>query len=196
MFPPGVIVPGQMQIGEGLAIEGYLRDNILIADSEVLSSGWGTIRGSVSSTAQAAPDPAKTSYKFTENSGTGGHGIYTNPSQAFDSGVTYTISVYAKAINRSWLRIGAESLVKDVYYNLATGALGTEASGCTGLIYPALNGFYRCSMSWTSDGTNSFNLYAETSDNGSGYAGSGVDALYLWGIQVEAFPTPGLYTET
>jgi len=108
-----------------------------------------------------------------------------------------TVSIYAKASGKNWLKMWDANGFYPSWFNLATGTLGTVSSGFTALIQNVGNGWYRCSVSRTLVGGNAY-LYFGVSDadNSTSASASGTDGILVWGAQLETGSFPTSYIPT
>ena len=171
----------------GLLIEES-RTNLLLR-SDDFTATWNTAAtSSVGSNVSIAPDGTQTGDKLIEAANTGQH--YILQSATVSSATSYTATVYAKAGERQSiaLRLIGSATYGQAFFNLLTGTV-TQSAG-TGAITSVGNGWYRCSITGTSDST-STGVYINigqtaTSTSISSYTGDGYAGLFLWGAQLEA----------
>ena len=104
----------------------------------------------------------------------------------------YTFSVYAKRKDADWLNLSfyrGNVVSAYVNFNLLTGTKGTESGGGVGTITPVGNGWYRCTITATTEATSvNLQLYvleAEIPFANAATVGT-VKGMYVWGAQVEA----------
>lgn len=169
--------------------------------SQVLDNGyWTKSESSISANATAAPDGTTTADKLVENSATAVHGIYRSTISGLTDGLPYTISVFAKASERTsiYIRADDDSGGNEGSMNIVTGSgamIGTPPSGCT--IHATLyaNGWTRVEFRFPDlNGTTIDNL---TIGAGTGsYAGDGSSGVFLWGVQIEQSATADGYVAT
>ena len=196
---------------QGEMVEGRWDNNNHILQSD-LDTNWSAI-GTGASYATGADDPfgGTDAIAFSEGSAsaTSFYMQYVHNASAQDHMGRYTIfSVYAKAINRNWFRIGIVSFTgwpgtATVDFNLSTGETGYNAGTTIYGIEDAGNGWYRCWAGFsvnTDDSTGVFRLYASEGDNDIQYDGLSQESLYLYGAQVEvkkpSQTSPGTFVET
>ena len=168
--------------------------NLLTFTEQFDNAAWPKSNVTVSADAAIAPNGTTTADKLIETAPTGAHQLYHNT--AFTNGVTYTLSVYMKAAERtlSVIRFG-DTLNKNVWFNLATGTVGTTDSGVTASISDAGNGWYRCIATITS-GTTSSNAVAfecAVTDGNRSYTGDPTKGILIWGAQLETGSTATAY---
>lgn len=140
-----------------------------------------------------------TVYKLVEDTSTNNHFLGTTTwYNLWNTATQYTISVYAKAAEKSKVLLRLDSDSKTARYNLSTGvveAVGGDAS-TSASIDNIGNGWYRLKLTSNTVGTAGslgadniqIALYPSsfTSLNLAGYAGNGVDGVYICGLQIEA----------
>jgi hypothetical protein len=189
-----------------LALKGLLieesRTNLCIRSEEFDASGWTVFRSAITANATTAPNGAITADALIEDTSSVEHQVRRNIAKAA-SPITYTWSCYVKSIDQRNVRLYCdEGTVNGVAanFNLQTGTVQFPATaagvGWTAIgesIQAAGNGWYRCSISFTTD-SNAFVLCWVNALNSSfftGYTGNGSSGLYMWGAQLEvgAFPT-------
>ena len=183
-------VPAQPR---GLLIEES-RSNLAPRSQEIDNVSWGKTgllafgSGSVGNAA-IAPDGTLTADLITEDTSTGAHETYINPTVTVGA---HTWSIYVKPNGRNWVYLYADQAGLagiNVYLNIATGVVGTKGAGVTGAtVTPVGNGWYRCSVTLTTVLASTLSCYARmvTGDNAPTHTGDGVSGVYLWGAQVEA----------
>ena len=187
---------------KGLLIE-EARTNLVT--NSTLSGSWsggGWVR---TLNATEAPDGTNTAVKIVWDATTAYHTIFNtynvNAQQA------YTRSVYVKASGISWIYLqhydagGGASDNGGVYFDVANGVKGVEASGTTGLIENVGNGWYRCSVAYTTSAnttTERLQISFTTGDNVSpnNLTGDNVSGVFLYGAQLEAGAFPTSYIPT
>lgn len=105
----------------------------------------------------------------------------------FTVGTPYTLSIYAKAAERSWLLCIPNSITQGAaWFNLATGTVGTVQTGVTSAtIQPVGNGWYRCNVSGVATLTsNPPTFRLALADNTTVYTGDGTSGIYIFGAQL------------
>ncbi len=123
--------------------------------------------------------------KLVENTATNSH--FTNQTTTVVSGTRYTYSIYAKAGERNWLSIFLINTVNadNTFFNLSTGAIGNTQSGATASMTAVGNGWYRCSVTATTNSTTSGIYPGIASANGTTtFAGDGTSGIYVFGAQL------------
>lgn len=183
----------------GLLIEEQ-RTNLLLRSSEFDDAAWGKNNVAVTANAVVAPDGTLTGDKIVEDNTNTGHRL-ANASLITVTATSYTATVFAKAAERSILFIRSNLTSPDAnnYFDLASGTVGTVASGYTATITFVGNGWYRCSITATAAGTltNKYVAFGcSTANDTFSYTGDGFSGIYVWGAQLEAGAFPTSYIPT
>jgi hypothetical protein len=174
----------------GLLVEEQ-RTNLTPRSEEFNDAAWVKARASITPNDAASPSGAITADKIAEDNTANSTHV---AAQVFTfAATTYTLSIFAKAAERSWVRLFAfdETTNFGCYFNLSAGTVGTAAAS-TGSIIPLADGWFRCVMTFTAAaGTGSYAARLATGDGADTYTGNGTSGLFLWGAQLEdgAFPT-------
>ena len=149
------------------------------------TSPWLNARSSDTS-GQTGYDGSSDAWLFTDTIDNGTHLLYHNVSH---SGIV-TFSVYAKANTIDWLEIrsysGGDTI--NAFFDLANGVLGDALfrSAIDAKIESVGNGWYRCSVTGNTNGTNTYvRIALADSDNGATYTGTGNGSIYIQNAQLE-----------
>ncbi len=183
-----------------LALRGILveeqRTNLFTYSEDFANAAWGKTNAVLISNVATAPNGTTTADLFVPNNGVSGVNAAYNPGLTYTSGVSYSLSVYAKAAgftsftlvattSTSYGGVGGNAAAT---FNLSTGAVtSVERGDITASISNVGNGWYRCSMVFTPTTTASF----ATQICRQNAAGDGTSGVYIWGAQLEvgAFAT-------
>ena len=150
---------------------------------------------SVSANSTTAPNGTLTADSVNEDTNNSLHYVGILSSLSL-SASTYTLSVYAKKVNRDWVDLSLYdgTTARHAWFNINTGTLGTVQSGTTASITNVGNGWYRCSISMTMGVSGNFlGLGLANADGVSSYLGNGLTACYMWGAQLELGSTATTY---
>jgi len=172
--------------------QGALGNNLQTVPQDFDTAPWSLVNATISTKTTIAPNGTNTGSKLTENTTNGEHSVRNSNQALAVPAATYTLSIYAKAAEITWLvireTIADGSTFVNTFFNLATGVVGTVGASRTASILDAGNGWYRCSITVTSNGTGANRYYGfQTSTDGSviSYAGTNTSGLFLWGAQLE-----------
>ena len=181
--------------------------NLLTYSEEFDNSGsWISTNASVNNAGTVvAPDGTFTTDALTENLTTNSlHSV--NALNAVLLNGVYTFSVYVKAATRTIVALNlsfANSVFSTfdarAWFNLSNGTVGTVINALDATITPiGSNGWYRCTLISNSySGANRKCLIASSTADGSvTHNGSGTDAIYIWGAQLEEGSTATTYIPT
>jgi hypothetical protein len=184
----------------GLLIEEQ-RTNLLTRSEEFNDAAWTKTASSITANTIVAPDGTLTGDKLVEDTSTGGHLVLQSVTLA-DS-TTYTVTVFAKAAERTWVAVGLTDKTNTnnrVWFNASTGAQGTTNGTVSAASATSVgNGWWRFSASVSSATgatTPSVRISLGSADNTASYTGDGYSGIYIWGAQLEAGAFPTSYIAT
>ncbi len=184
----------------GLEIEEQ-RTNLVLRSEEFDNAAWSTTNASVTTNTIVAPDGTLTGDKLVENTSTGGHLVVQ--SVALADSTTYTVTVFVKAAERTWVAVGLTDKTNTnnrVWFNASTGAQGTTNGTVSAASATSVgNGWWRFSASISSATgatTPSVRISLGSADNTASYTGNGFNGIFIWGAQLEAGAFPTSYIQT
>ena len=188
----------------GLLIEES-RTNVVLSSGDLRAAlegnavtAWGGTSVSIATAnAGTSPDGTNNATKVAATATSAAHS--RTQTFSFTSGVTYTVSVFAKADEWTTLQISlgaaAFSGLQFGNYVLTTGA-STAGNGASIAMQNFGNGWYRCSITVTATATAStavnLSIYNSTNPGrASSILGDGTSGIFMFGGQLEvgAFPT-------
>jgi hypothetical protein len=176
---------------KGLLIEES-RSNLLVNSDDFNS--WAKNNYNVSTNVITAPDGTLTADKIIPINSNTNHDLFKTPSLSSN---TYTLSIFAKAAEQSFIRLRIDDGVvgRGTFFNLSNGSIGSSVNVTSSTITPYPNGWYRCSITVT---TNIINVVFNSFPIGSttNYTGNGTSGIYVWGAQLEAGAFPTSYIPT
>jgi len=124
-------------------------------------------------------------YKLAEDSSTGQHSTSDTLNASQPIGAKVSFSVYAKAAERSALRLRLYngSTTAGCGFNLSTGAAGSPDTGISASIEDSGNGWFLCSIQATMAASANpiAHILIENPAGTSSYAGTSGSGLYVWG---------------
>ena len=180
----------------GLLIEEQ-RTNLLLRSEEFDDAAWTKTRTSITANTVVAPNGSLVGDKLLETTDGSSHFVSQNVTVV--DGTTYTASFYAKAAERSIIRLrfgtsgGGGTALGTADFNLAAGT----ATGATASIVFVGNGWYRCSANVSASGTNlGIAVFIGQDASTFVYTGNGFSGLFVWGAQLEAGAFPTSYIPT
>lgn len=167
--------------------------NLFTFTEQFENAAWTTGAASFSANRALAPDGSMTGDKWIESAATSNHEF-----QRFLTGIRntiYTVSIHAKAAERSFLRFRIYDDSTDDhsgrYFDLSDGSdHGADTAGSTFgtsfSISSAGNGWYRLSATMGHPGNRlGFICGVNNPLFTDNYAGDGASGFYVWGAQIE-----------
>jgi hypothetical protein len=148
----------------------------------------------VSANAGTAPDGTTTADKLIDTAATSTH--LTSQTIAVTSGVSYALSVWAKAAGRTQLVLGGQGGTFTALFDLSAGTAAVTAGAATASItaHPTLSGWYRCAIVYVAPATTSADVQIYLASAGAtSYLGNGTSGALLWGAVFEAAAGAGPY---
>lgn len=176
------------------AIYPFVSDtyNLLSYTEDFTNAAWQKANASITANTITSPDGTTTADTITDNSTSGLHQVQFPLTTTIG---TYTISCYGKAGTLSYIGLYNNSSNKGKLFNLSNGTTAGNivAAPTSATIESVGNGWYRCSITTTTLGSNS-NWQILLSEDGVtfSYSGTGKNA-YIWGAQLDAGTTATTY---
>ena len=173
------------------------RQNLVVRSEEFDNASWSKGGGTISANPIAAPNGSATADKLAEDNSTGQHIAVQQISGAAIG--TYVWSLYARAAERSIVFISAFDGTADrrTFFNLATGAVGTNAAGNTSSIEAVGGGWYRLTIQRaTADTDPALTFGVTTTDGVASYTGTTGSGAHFWGAQLRLAANSSGYIKT
>jgi hypothetical protein len=172
--------------------------NLLLRSEEFDNAYWTKTLSTITANATTAPNAAVTSDKFIEDTSTGAHRLQSS-FLTIASGAVHTFSVFAKKSERTKLRLFDVIINSGWDFDIDNGTLLAQygVAPITPKIENYGDGWYRCSITFTSTSTNArfaFDLLNDAGNNS--YLGNGTSGLFLWGAQAETGSVATSYIPT
>lgn len=174
----------------GILIEEQ-RTNLLTYGQDLDNSSWSKSNATVIPNSAVAPDGSTSADKLTEDATNNTH-VLINQSAGPQPAGTYTYSIYAKAAGRTKFYLSQTvTTAYSVTFDLSAVTATSSEGGAVGSIKSVGNGWYLCSMTFTTSTTISLSFVMYLMTTGTSYLGDGVSGVHFWGAQTEAgaFPT-------
>jgi hypothetical protein len=170
------------------------RYNLLTYSEQFDNAAWTKVATTVTANATTAPDGTTTADLLVSNTALTNHAVYFLSSLA--AGVTYTVSVYAKASGYSNLVISDwNEATRLATFNLSNGTVALSGTGATvtlssPTITAANNGFYLCSVTISKSTAGQVSFYVNSA---SSYSGDNTSGIYIWGADLRTGSSAGTY---
>jgi len=161
-----------------------------------VSSSDPALSNVVLTSAQAtSPDGNNNAWKIADDNGGGAAQCGLSYFSANVISENYnTVSLFVKKQgDNDWVYINnfGFDVTSQSWFNISNGTLGTVASGHTASIDDYGNGWYRCSITFTTefDLAGSVNVRLATSDGATNITRDGTNGVYIYGLQAESHAT-------
>lgn len=150
------------------------RENLLLQSNQFDTTPWGTPDSDVT-IGQIGYDGSNNAWLLSKTATNGR--VQQNISI---SGVD-TFSIYAKANTKNWMALRVDGSGVNTYFDLQNGVLGSSANTIEANIESVGNGWYRCSVSFSSTITRVRIYVSDANNDTSGTSGS----IYIQDAQLE-----------
>ncbi len=177
----------------GVALLEPSRTNLITYSNDFTDSSWLKTDTAITSNSTISPDGSLNGAKLNEN--TVSNTKFRLRSSSYVTTGTNTLSVFAKASERNWIRL-RENAQTGVFafFDLKNGVVGQSTADNSFMEYYG-NGWYRCSITdvLTSVSIDVRIAEADGVDTYNGVIGNGV---YVYGFQIEQGSYPTSYIPT
>lgn len=181
-YDPVTLVP------RGLLIEEAMAANLALYSQQFDNAAWVKTASTVTADAIASPDGLTNADKLIGTAVTSEH--YIEQSISFTTGTAYTFSFYAKAGEISVVSVrSASAWAADprIRFTLTgSGTVTVDNGSPTGTITPVGNGWYRCTMTATTNATVTGVFRLSLYSGAYSYLGDGTSGAFIYGAQLEA----------
>jgi len=171
----------------GLLIEEQ-RTNLLTYSDDFSNAAWTKAQSTITSNTIVAPDGTLTGDKLVENTATAAHAVQRT-GITITSGISYTLSVYAKAAERTLIQLQYFDGTTNRFpiFSLVDGTKVVDNGIGTNFTSTNVgNGWWRFTMTMTSASTAAQVFIYPALVNTNSYAGQEFSGIYIWGAQLEA----------
>ena len=167
------------------------RTNSITYSEDFSQSYWTKSGSSTVSNNAISPDGTLNASKLIENSSNSAHQIFRNTVTASGN---FCNTIFVKAAERSKIRVNYGNSNHEIKFDLSNGTIISQVNA-TGNIVSMLNGWFKCTMSWTSASVSAqYLLLGILDDNGNvSYTGDGSSGVYIFGAQFESGSYPTSY---
>jgi hypothetical protein len=160
---------------------------------------WSKFNTTITANSTTAPDGTTTADSLIENTA---NSIHSMDGSLFSFTGNFTSSVYLKANGRNFVRVYVTQVSPNVNYtslfDLSLGTIVSTDSGVTSTITSVGNGWYRCTVSALTVGTQVRITVGLQNSTGAivAYTGDGTSGCYIWGAQLEQRSSATAYNAT
>ncbi len=182
-YGPRLVCDPVTLASQGILVE-EARTNLLLQSQTLDNASWLKSNITVTANAATAPDGTVTADKAIAATGSVNPLLYQSNTL---TAAAYTVSVYAKAAELTWLAIRFDpATTKYSWFDLSNGVVGTVDATHTASIQSVGNGWYRCIVTATGTAASWFSVITPTTANNvSTYTGNSVNGIYVWQAQLE-----------
>jgi len=166
--------------------------NLLTYSADLSNSNWVEQLAAAMAIDATGPDGLTSATTLVDDSGGGTGSVGFLRGVTVSTATAYTYSIFAKASGLSWTRIVLSGFTTPAdgsgcYFDLSTGSLGT-ASGVSAAISDVGNGWYRCSITFTTDAadtTGTLVVRPANADGDSTVDRDGTSSILVFNPQLE-----------
>ena len=200
------IYNGSAWVNEGLLVESESRQNLLTYSEDFTDAYWTKGVDAATLAIDAIGPDGETSAVTLVDNNAGGTGTNLNVQRnvTVSTSTAYTLSIFAKANGLDWLNFTIAGFTTPgtsrAYFDLNNGVKGAVDVGfSSSTIKDCGSGWYRCSVSFTtdtSDTTGQIYIAAASADGNVSINLDSTSSILIYGAQFEAGATPSSYIPT
>jgi len=195
---------GSNYVKSGLLLESEARTNLLTYSEDFTDATWSKQNAGTLAVDATGPDGQTSAVTLVDSGATGtGFAGVSNNTFTVSTTTAYTFSAFLKADQLSWAALRAINFTTpatgSVYFDLSTGSVGTEDAGLTGRVEDFGGGWYRCSITFTTDAADTsgaVGIYLADADGDITVDLDGTSSILIFGAQFEDGSTPSSYIPT
>ena len=179
----GIVERSVTGLNESVAFRQDTRTNLITHSEDFSNASWAKGGASVTS-GFTSPSGDLSAFKLVEGINNGAHRVIGN---ALASNI-YTISVFAKYNGRVLQLASTTTVAHYANFDLLNGVTGGYGSSTENATITELtNGWYRCSMTTTSNMDTPIVSAVQSTTSGwqADEQGDGTSGVYIWGAQLE-----------
>jgi len=164
------------------------RVNLLVATEDFSNAAWALSTASISANSASSPVGTLTADKVSASSFGNSRGVYASVTAL---ATRYKTSVYAKSAESSRLCIYSEAgtAAGVAWFNLASGTVGTVASGYTATIASCGSGWFQCTVESLFTAGTRYAFFGPVDADNSVYSTAST-GIYLWGADIRPANSP------
>ena len=194
---------GSEWVNEGLLHESEARTNLITYSEDFTDASWAKTRSLIALDAVGPDGQANSAATLSDDSSTGNNDVRLQVNCTVSTTTDYTFSIFAKADQLSWMALRTTDFTTPSnqysYFDLSSGTLGTIGADHTATIEDVGNNWYRCSITFTtdaSDTTGAVQIFLADADGDPNVDLDGTSSILIYGAQFEAGSTPSSYIPT
>jgi hypothetical protein len=164
------------------------RSNLVTYSEDFSDSSWTKSGPTLTYNQGVSPDGNNNATKMIPSTSNTSQDIFATTTAL--GSTAYTRSFFAKADGYNWINIQQYDGLTNLgaWFDLSTGSLGNTQSNVTSAIKHYGNGWYRCSVTFTTQSSASNERAQIKVVGGNGATtlqGNGIDGVLIWGAQLE-----------
>lgn len=186
---------GTSWVNKGLLLESEARTNMLERSEDFTAVYWTKLNSVVALDETGPDDTANSATTLTDNSATGTGLVGVRRDIVISTSTVYTFSCFAKADQLNFLALRLTKWTTPVddttaYFDLQNGTIASTDAGFDlgSTITAHGNGWYRCSVTFTTDGTDNQGrlwIHAASADESTSEDLDGTSSIQIFGAQFE-----------